>query len=119
MKDPAKSSDDRLLVTLSVSELREILREIVRAELATANNIQGKGDQAKLFYTTKEAADMLSVEESWLAARARAGKVPHKTVGRYRRFSIEDINAIRQSPPTPIPAKKRKLKNFLHKVPSH
>ena len=122
MSDPAKSSDDRPLVTLSVSELREIVREIVRAELATANNGQGK-DQGnfKLFYSTEEAAGMLGVEESWLAVRARAKEVPCKMIGRYRRFTIENINAIKQSPLAPRPAKKRKPKktsrpSSLHKT---
>jgi excisionase family DNA binding protein len=94
MSDPAKSRDDRLLVTLSVSELRDL----IRAEVATAKS----GRESKLLYTTKEAAAMLNIEESWLAAKARAGEIPHRMLGHYRYFSMDDIDAIiQQSAPKP------------------
>jgi Helix-turn-helix domain len=102
LNDPPKSTDDRLLVTLSVSELREL----IRTEVATAKN----GHEPKLLYNTRETAAMLNIEESWLAARARAGEIPHRMLGHYRYFSIDDINTIIQNA-----APKPKLKNVKKK----
>jgi excisionase family DNA binding protein len=41
--------------------------------------------------TAAEVADCLSVPTSWVYAEARAGRIPHITVGRYRRFSVKSI----------------------------
>ena len=53
-----------------------------------------KRKPAKLLYSTKEAAEMLSITESWLAGKARAGEVPHRQLGHFRLFSLQDIEAI-------------------------
>lgn len=47
--------------------------------------------------TTREAADRLKVGETWLANQARAGKVPHRRLGRTVRFSEDDLAAILDS----------------------
>ena len=41
--------------------------------------------------TAAGVADLLNVPKSWVYAEARAGRIPHITVGRYRRFSPESI----------------------------
>jgi excisionase family DNA binding protein len=41
--------------------------------------------------TAQEVAELLSVPASWVYAEARAGRIPHVRVGRYRRFSREAI----------------------------
>jgi excisionase family DNA binding protein len=43
--------------------------------------------------TAAEVAELLSVPKSWVYAEARAGRIPHIRVGRYRRFSLEAVEA--------------------------
>jgi hypothetical protein len=71
----------------------EKIREIVREEIKAAATEK----PVKLLYTTREAAGMLKVEESWLATRARAGLVPFRMLGHYRRFAREDVDAVKSS----------------------
>jgi excisionase family DNA binding protein len=42
--------------------------------------------------TAAEVGEFLSVPTSWVYAEARAGRIPHITVGRYRRFSLESVD---------------------------
>jgi len=86
MKKTDPSPDYRMLVSLTVDELVQIVRSEVSATLA------GKSD--KLLLSTKEAAAKLGVEESWLASKARAGLVPCRMLGHYRYFSMPDLEAI-------------------------
>jgi transcriptional regulator with XRE-family HTH domain len=60
MSDPAKNPFDLLL---------DQIRIVVAEEVAKALN---ERRPAKLNFTTKEAAEMLGVTESWLAGKARA-----------------------------------------------
>jgi hypothetical protein len=76
---------DKMIVTMTVAELRAVIKE----ELAASNE-----KPVKLLYTTKEAAGMLNVEESWLAVKARAGLVPCRMLGHYGYFSMSDIETI-------------------------
>lgn len=43
--------------------------------------------------TADEAAALLSVPTSWIYAEARAGRLPHVRLGRYRRFRREALEA--------------------------
>lgn len=45
-------------------------------------------------HTVDEAADLLRVGSRWLADQARAGKVPHRRLGRFIRFSDADLSAL-------------------------
>jgi hypothetical protein len=65
------------------------IRAVVREEIKAASN--GNGHQPKLLYSTKEAADLCSVPESWLASAARTGKVKCRHIGNYVRFALEDL----------------------------
>ena len=67
------------------------IRLVVAEEIAKALD---KRKPAKLQYSTAEAAAMLNVPESWLASKARAGEIPHRMMGHYRVFTMQDINAI-------------------------
>jgi excisionase family DNA binding protein len=40
-----------------------------------------------------QAAAILNVPQSWVAAEARAGRIPHVRLGRYVRFSRDDLIA--------------------------
>lgn len=41
--------------------------------------------------TVDEVADRLGVTKDWVWAQARAGRIPHVRLGRYRRFREEAI----------------------------
>ena len=38
-----------------------------------------------------QAAEILNVPKSWIAAEARAGRIPHVRLGRYVRFNREEL----------------------------
>jgi excisionase family DNA binding protein len=60
------------------------------------------GNNAGALLTAQEVAQLLQVPVSWVYAEARAGRIPHVTLGRYRRFrreAIEDwIAAVERGP---------------------
>jgi excisionase family DNA binding protein len=62
-------------------------REVVRGRMGG-----GRGDAAKLL-TAEEVADRLDVGVKWVWAQARAGRIPHVKLGRYKRFRSEAIDA--------------------------
>ena len=62
-------------------------REVVQGRMSG-----GGGDAAKLL-TAEEVADRLDVGVKWVWAQARAGRIPHVKLGRYKRFRSEAINA--------------------------
>jgi hypothetical protein len=78
---------DKMVVALTAGELAEIVEAAVDRALE-------KRKPAKLLFDTKEAAAMLNVPDSWLAAKTRAGEVPYHQAGHYRLFSLQDINKI-------------------------
>lgn len=41
----------------------------------------------------KQAATLLNVPASWVAAEARAGRIPHVRLGRYVRFDADELQA--------------------------
>jgi hypothetical protein len=82
IKDPARMS-----VTLTVGELEAIIE-------AAVERANAKRKPAKLNFNRREAAEMLGVTESWLASKARAGEVPHRQMGHFRLFSLQDIEII-------------------------
>jgi hypothetical protein len=82
MSEPTPNPFDLL-----IDQIRTVVREEIAAALA-------KRSPEKLLYTTKEAAGMLNVDESWLATKARAGLVPSRQLGHYRYFSMADIELI-------------------------
>jgi excisionase family DNA binding protein len=43
--------------------------------------------------TAEEVADRLDVGVKWVWAQARAGRIPHVRLGRYKRFRSEAIDA--------------------------
>jgi len=72
-------STDRLIVTLSVSELRAIVREEMRAS--------GNGE----FLTPKELAERLHMPLSWVYERSRQGRIPTHRFGKYLRFNLAEV----------------------------
>jgi excisionase family DNA binding protein len=43
--------------------------------------------------TAEEVAEILAVRLSWVREATRQGRLPHITLGRYRRYRREDIDA--------------------------
>jgi len=43
--------------------------------------------------TIEQAADYLGRSPKWVAAAARRGEIPSRLVGRYRRFTPDDLSA--------------------------
>ena len=42
--------------------------------------------------TAEEVAELLKVNTEWVWAQARAGRIPHVRLGRYRRFRESALN---------------------------
>ena len=43
--------------------------------------------------TAAEVAELLSVPESWVRQETRAGRMPHLTLGRYKRYDRDAVLA--------------------------
>jgi hypothetical protein len=82
---PQKNGDD-MIVTLRVSDLKIIIDGVVEAALK-----RQQPPVRKIVYPLKEAAEMLSVPQTWLAARARAGEIQCVRLGHYVTFTEEDL----------------------------
>ncbi len=67
-------------------------RKIVREELREILNQNGNREP-KLLYNMKEAASFLTVPETWLGRAARQGIVPCVRMGRYVRFTANNLES--------------------------
>jgi excisionase family DNA binding protein len=47
----------------------------------------------KIFFTVQEAAEILGVAPGWLYERTRRKAIPHRKLGKYVRFTAEDLTA--------------------------
>src|SRR5437870_2165632 len=67
--------------------------------------------------TARQVAELLAVPESWVREASRDGRLPHLTLGRYRRYSRQTIAAWleQQHAGPPIPG--RKSRPDLHPDP--
>lgn len=43
--------------------------------------------------TAAEVAELLAVPVSWVRESTRSGAIPHVELGRYRRYSLHDVEA--------------------------
>jgi excisionase family DNA binding protein len=69
--------------------------------------------------TADEVAELLKVNSQWVWAQARAGRIPHVRLGRYRRFRESALEAWlldletgsptprAATPPQPVPLRRR------------
>src|SRR5205807_4262345 len=62
------------------------------AYLPLREGFHDPGDMDRLL-TAEEAADRLGVRTEWVWAQARAGRIPHVRLGRYRRFRESALEA--------------------------
>ena len=58
---------------------------------------RGADDQSLPLYTPAQAAELLSIKESWLRRKAGRRAIPCTFIGRYLRFSAADLRAITEA----------------------
>ena len=78
------SPDSTMLVTLTVAQLREIVRE----EIEAVRNTQKEADR---LLSAEEAAEMLSMSTDWLYRNARKLPFTRKVGHKMLRFSQQGI----------------------------
>jgi hypothetical protein len=82
---PEKNGDD-MIVTLRVSDLKIIMNSVVEAALK-----RQQPPIQRIVYPLKEAAEMISVPPTWLAAKARTGEIQCVRLGHYVTFTEADL----------------------------
>ncbi len=48
----------------------------------------------RVFLTVEEAAERLGVKRSWIYERTRRNTIPHRKLGKFVRFTEQDLRAI-------------------------
>jgi excisionase family DNA binding protein len=51
-------------------------------------------NMGRVFLTVDEAAERLGVKRSWIYERTRRNTIPHRKLGKFVRFTEQDIRAI-------------------------
>jgi excisionase family DNA binding protein len=51
-------------------------------------------NMCRMFLTVEEAAQRLGVTEGWIYERTRRKLIPHRKLGKFVRFTEEDLQAI-------------------------
>ena len=81
-----RTKDSRMLVTLTLVELKDLIREAVREEIS--QNGHHEGDK---LLTAKKAAEFLSVEKDWLYKHQKKLPFSRKLGPKMLRFSYQGI----------------------------
>ena len=86
MSEPAKitpirpdAADDRMIVSITVAQLREIIRQEVGASSPTE------------LIDAETVAKKLSIPLSWVYEQSRQGNIPTHRIGKYIRFDIREV----------------------------
>jgi len=81
--EPMPAADgDRMIVTITISELREIV----------ADTIASRGGHESLTLIDADAlAERLSVPVSWVYEQSRQNNIPTYRVGKYIRFDLNEV----------------------------
>jgi excisionase family DNA binding protein len=54
----------------------------------------GSVTMGRVFLTVEEAAERLGVKRSWIYERTRRNTIPHRKLGKFVRFTEQDLRAI-------------------------
>jgi excisionase family DNA binding protein len=73
---------DSLAVTLTVEQLRELMREELKGA-RTASTLT--------LLTPEELAAQMKIPVSWVYEQSRQGNIPTHRIGRYIRFDLEEV----------------------------
>ena len=98
---PEKNGDD-MIVTLRVSALKVIIDGVVEAALK-----RQQPPINRLVYPLKEAAEMIAVPPTWLAAKARAGEIACVRLGHYITFAEKDLREFADKNRSQLPLPKK------------
>jgi excisionase family DNA binding protein len=63
------------------------------SEMASTASAPGV-NMGRVFLTVDEAAERLGVKRSWIYERTRRNTIPHRKLGKFVRFTEQDIRAI-------------------------
>jgi hypothetical protein len=108
---PEKSDD--MIVTLRVSDLKIIMDGVVEAALT-----RQQPPVPRIVYPLKEAAQMLSVPPTWLAAKARAGEIQCVRLGHYVTFTEVDLREfVAKAPKETVIGRKEKKEGVGQETP--
>lgn len=78
----------------------------VAGQLSEQTGVDAGGNGRLL--AADEVAVLLGVPKSWVYAETRAGRIPHITLGRYRRYRRDTLEAwLSQRERGPVPARPR------------
>jgi len=83
-KDQAPLDDSQMIVMMTIGELRTLIRAEIEAS-------KKQELPRRLLYDTEEAAKILGLPPTWLAARQRAGQIRAIRKGRYVMFRLADL----------------------------
>jgi hypothetical protein len=78
--------DSSLLVTLTVGQLKALVRGEIQAD-----NVNGNQNEGQLL-SAKEAGKRWGVPSTWIQTAARQGKLPYVELGHYKRFAPKDLD---------------------------
>jgi excisionase family DNA binding protein len=81
---PETAADDsKMIVQLTVGELRELIAQGVKAVTT--------GERPSQLFTPEGLASQLSVPVSWVYEQSRQGNIPTHRIGRYLRFDLAEV----------------------------
>jgi excisionase family DNA binding protein len=61
---------------------------------AATSASSGGVTMGRVFLTVEEAAERLGVKRSWIYERTRRNTIPHRKLGKFVRFTEQDLRAI-------------------------
>ena len=80
--EPVPAADNEMIVTLTVSQLRQIIADTIATRRSH--------DSVKLI-DADTLAEKLSIPVSWVYEQSRQGAIPTHRVGKYIRFDLNEV----------------------------